>query len=78
MFNLLKKKTPGETAIFKISGLHCTSCSMNIDGALEDTEGVKNSETNYAKATTTVTYDPAVTNKDALKSVIEKLEYGVE
>jgi len=24
----------------KINGMHCVSCAMNIDGDLEDTEGV--------------------------------------
>ncbi len=37
--------------IFKIQGMHCTSCAMNIDGELEDTEGIKEAKTNYAKTT---------------------------
>ncbi len=42
---------------FKITGMHCTSCAMNIDGELEDTEGVKESSTNYAKQETEVEFD---------------------
>ena len=35
---------------FKIDGMHCTSCAMNIDGDLEDNvKGVKCANTNYAK-----------------------------
>ena len=78
MFNFLKKKTTGETANFKIDGMHCTSCSMNIDDTLEEIEGVQSSNTSYAKATTTVIFDPALVDKAKLKSAIEELEYGVE
>lgn len=36
--------------ILKITGMHCTSCAMNIDGDLEDNvKGVKSAQTNYAR-----------------------------
>ncbi|MBI2443023.1 MAG: cation transporter [Candidatus Levybacteria bacterium] len=36
--------------VLKITGMHCTSCAMNIDGDLEDyINGVKSAKTNYAK-----------------------------
>ena len=50
MWNIFKKKQQGKELILTIEGMHCTSCAMNIDGALEDTEGVFNSETSYAKS----------------------------
>lgn len=34
--------------IYKLSGLHCTSCSMVIEGELEDQLGVK-AECSYAR-----------------------------
>jgi len=40
----------------KITGMHCVSCAMNIDGALEDL-GVKSVSTNYAKGQTEVEFD---------------------
>lgn len=36
--------------------MDCASCVMNVDGVLEDVEGVAESRTNFAKETTTVTY----------------------
>lgn len=78
MLNIFKKKPKGKTATFKIDGMHCTSCSMNIDGELEDTEGVISASTSYAKATTTVEYDDTKVSKDQLKRVIEQLNYQVE
>jgi copper chaperone CopZ len=77
MFNILKRKANGETVTFKIEGMHCTSCAMNIDGELEDTEGVTSATTSYAKSKTVITYDPSKVTQDKLKQVIESLEYSV-
>lgn len=59
----------------KITGMHCTSCAMNIDGELEDTEGVKESSTNYAKSLTEVTFDPEKVNEKKVIEVIKKVGY---
>ena len=58
--------------------MHCTSCAMNIDGELEDTKGVKESETNYAKAQTKVTFDTAKISDKEIIAIIKKLEYQAE
>ncbi len=63
-----------QTVKLNISGMHCTSCAMNIDGELEDTEGVKESKTNYAKQLTEVTFDPEKVSIEKLISVIKKVD----
>ena len=63
--------------IFKISGMHCTACALNIDLDLEDVPGVKNSKTNYAKSETEVEFDPALVTPPILISAIAKTGYGV-
>ncbi|MCD8507749.1 cation transporter [Candidatus Woesebacteria bacterium] len=55
--------------------MHCTSCSMNIDGELEDTPGVVSASTNYARATTKVVFDPQTVTPKKLMQVVEKLGY---
>ena len=55
----------------QITGMHCTSCAMSIDGELEETEGVKESNTNYAKAVTEVQFNE---NKIALHSILEVIK----
>lgn len=77
MFNLFKKPSPGETITLKLSGLHCVSCSLNIDGALEDIPGVLSSSTSYAKQETVVNYDPVKVELSALRKTIEKLGYQI-
>lgn len=63
-----------EKITLKISGMHCTSCAINIDGELEDTEGVKEAKTNYAKQKTEVTFDPGKITRDEIISIIRKLD----
>ena len=56
--------------VYKISGMHCSSCAMDIDGILEDSEGVKESRTSYAKSETEVKFDDSkISEKDVLKII---------
>ena len=78
MFKLFKKKQPTGTQIkLKISGMHCASCSMNIDGTLEELGGVMRSDTSYAHAVTTVEYDPQRIDHSQIMRAIEELDYDV-
>jgi copper chaperone CopZ len=81
MFSFFKPKnttaTPTETTIFKISGLHCTSCSLNIDGTLEETTGVVSAATSYAHSTTQVTFDPQKISLKEIQAIIEGLGYTI-
>ncbi len=60
----------------KIDGMHCTSCAMNIDGELEDTEGVKESNTNYAKQVTEVEFDDSKINLQKIINIIKTVGYS--
>ena len=64
--------------IFKIGGMHCSSCAMAIDGELEDMEGIKESNTNFAKGTTEVKYDDAKTSEKEIAELIKKIGYKIE
>ncbi len=77
MLNIFKQKTKGETIVLKIDGMHCTSCSMSIDGELEEVDGVIESNTSYAKSKTKVTYNPKLVDLEKIKQVIESLEYKI-
>ncbi len=59
----------------KIEGMHCTNCAMNIDGELEDTEGVIESNTNYAKQETDVEFDEKKINLEQIVGIIKKTGY---
>lgn len=49
---------------------------MNIDGELEDTEGVKSSNTNYAKQTTEIEFDPTLVKEKRLIEIIKNVGYS--
>ncbi len=62
-----------KTITFKISGMHCASCAMSIDGELEDM-GVE-SKTSYAKSETEVTFDESKISIESIIGAIRKLGY---
>lgn len=77
MFNLFKKQPIGTTITLQLSGLHCSSCSLNIDGELEELKGVISSNTSYAKQESVITYDPAVVDPSSFRPAIEALGYKI-
>jgi copper chaperone CopZ len=48
---------------------------MNIDGELEDTEGVKSSSTNYAKQETEIEFDEKKIDEIKIKKIIKEVGY---
>lgn len=77
MFSFLNKKKKGNIITLKIDGMHCTSCSMSIDGELEDTDGVFSARTKYSSGETTIEFDEKKVTLDTLKKVIAQLGYTV-
>ena len=61
---------------FKISGMHCVSCALNIDFDLEDLPGVIKASTNYARQESTVEYDPEKLTRNDNLVQIEKTGYS--
>ena len=59
----------------QITGMHCTSCALNIDFDVEDIDGVKTSHTEYAKQISTIQFDPKKTTVSHIISIIKKLGY---
>lgn len=62
--------------VFKISGMHCTGCAMNIDGELEDTDGIKQASTHYAKSQTEVEFDEKKLSEKDIVKIIQKVGYN--
>lgn len=62
------------TKKYKIEGMHCSSCAMDIDGELED-NGVEESKTSYAKAVTEIKFDPETIEEDKILKLINGIGY---
>lgn len=61
--------------VFRVEGMHCTSCGMAIDGELEDTEGVVSANTSYAKQETEVEFDPTRVSEQQIIETIKNVGY---
>ena len=61
--------------IFKLSGMHCTSCAMVIEGELEDLGA--GARCNWARQEVEVQWDPAQIEEQKLVEAIEKQGYKV-
>ncbi len=76
MFDFLKKqKLEGDKVVMRIEGMHCSSCAVNIDFALEDLDGVSKSQTNFASGKLEIEFNPKKVNLDTIKKVIKKQGY---
>lgn len=69
MSKIIKKK-------LKIEGMHCTSCSMNIDWDLEDLSGVKSAKTSYGSQECEVEFDEEQVSLQKVVSTIQKTGYS--
>jgi len=63
--------------IYNISGLHCVSCCQNIDGGLEDQDGIISSNTNYAKSKTTIEFEEDKITEKQIEKIITDLGYNI-
>jgi len=64
-----------KNVVFKVLDMHCTSCAMNIDMGLEDTEGIISSNTNYAKQQTKVEFYSDKISENKIAEIIKSLGY---
>jgi copper chaperone len=61
--------------VFQVEGMHCGSCSLLIDDALEDLAGVLSTQTVMKKGRRTVELDGSRTTPDDVVRAIEELGY---
>ena len=62
-------------AVFAVSGMHCASCGMLIDEAVEELDGVASCTTDVRRGRTTVRLDPARTSSSAVLAAISAAGY---
>ena len=61
----------------RVDGMHCASCGMLIDDALEDLPGVASASTNARRKRTRVEFDPTATDLATIAKTITELGYTV-
>lgn len=78
MFKLFTKQNNNNYIRIKIDGMHCPSCSINIDSVLEDLPEVIKSNTSYAKGETVLEYNANQINLEKIYNTIESLGYKIK
>ncbi|CRK55265.1 Heavy metal transport/detoxification protein [Alloactinosynnema sp. L-07] len=63
------------THVFRVEGMHCGSCALLIDDALEDLPGVRSTQTTIKQARSTVELDADRSSPQDVIRVIEELGY---
>ncbi len=61
-----------------ITGMHCSSCAMNIDFELEELAGVISTKTNCAKQKLELEFDHEKVDIQTITKKIEELGYGAK
>lgn len=72
-----KKPVNTESAIFHVVGMMCAVCANTVAKTVEGMPGVDSSEVNYAAGTLSVTWDPAVTDPEAMARAIDQAGYAL-
>jgi copper chaperone CopZ len=63
-----------ETKI-KIEGMMCGHCQASVTKAISSVKGVSAASVNLAGKEATISYDPKITNVDAIKAAIVEAGY---
>lgn len=63
------------TYTFVVSGMHCASCGLLIDEALEEMSGVHRAQTSVPAGRTMVDADPALADPETLAATITAAGY---
>lgn len=66
---------PPVTMAFAVSGMHCASCGLLIDDAVEELEGVQRCQTDSRRGRTVVVADPTATTADDIVAAIAAAGY---
>jgi Cu+-exporting ATPase len=68
---------PYKKIFLDIGGMHCASCAINIEKALNKAEGVRKAVVNFATEKAMVEYDPDIIDVQGLRAVGESAGYTV-
>lgn len=66
------------TYTFSVEGMHCGSCALLIDDALEDLAGVVNTETSVKDGRSVVEVDPNACTSDSIIATITEVGYTAQ
>jgi len=60
---------------YRVEGMHCSNCAMNIEGIEDDLPGVKQVSASYQKGQMVVEFDEAKVSDAQILAALEKRGY---
>ncbi|MFH1834865.1 MAG: copper ion binding protein, partial [Methanobacteriota archaeon] len=63
--------------VIKVSGMHCASCAVNIEKALNRIDGVSKASVNFASEKAQIEYDASKAGEKEIGKAIKDAGYGV-
>lgn len=67
-----------KTETFKVNGMSCGGCAINVAGALKAVDGVNDAQVSLERKEATVDFDDSRTSTEQLKSAVRHAGYEVE
>jgi copper chaperone CopZ len=64
--------------VFRVDGMHCTNCPMNVESIEDDLPGIKKVTASYQKGQMVVEYDEAQVSETQIMTAVEKRGYHAE
>jgi copper chaperone CopZ len=62
---------------YRVEGMHCSNCAMNIEGIEDDLPGIKQVTASYKKGQMVVEFDEAKVSKAQILAAVGKRGYQV-
>lgn len=62
---------------YRIDGMHCSNCAMNIEGIEDELAGIKQISASYQKALMVVEFDEDKVSEAQILAAVEKRGYQV-
>tara|TARA_R110002049_G_scaffold232423_1_gene405016 strand:- start:213 stop:647 length:435 start_codon:yes stop_codon:yes gene_type:complete len=66
-----------ERVTFDVEGMTCTGCEASVEHAVNNVDGVLESNVSYHNRSATITYDKSKTNRDALVQAINSTGFKI-
>jgi copper chaperone CopZ len=60
---------------YRVEGMHCSNCAMNIEGIEDDLPGIKQVSASYQKGQMVVEFDEAKVNEAQILAAVKKRGY---
>ncbi|MDD3622339.1 MAG: heavy metal translocating P-type ATPase, partial [Methanofollis sp.] len=72
-----EKKEKTRTETLKVTGMHCATCAVTVEKALQETKGVHGASVNLGAEQASVEYDPSQASPAEIEEAIAGAGYGV-